>query len=253
MSIEKLKPTSPSRRNFFKLNNNNLTNKNFLLKNKLKKLNKLSGKNKQGQITIYHKGGGNKNRYRILNFCRIATSTEIVLSVEYDPYRTSYISALYNEKKKIYNYIITPKNLMVGNIIKSGFNITESKLGYSLPLKNISIGTLVHNISLKTGNKSKLHRSAGSYAKLIKKNFSKALLELNSGKLKYIPLNCIATIGVVSNEYNFLKTMGKAGRSRWLNIRPTVRGVAMNPIDHPNGGGEGKKSSKKLSPWGKHK
>jgi len=211
-----------------------------------------SGKNNQGKITIFHKGNGHKQKYRTIDFLRTKNSIDIVLSVEYDPYRTSYISALFNPTNQVYTYILTPKNLIPGDIVKSGTFTYELKLGFSLPLKNIPVGSTIHNISIKPNSKSKLNRAAGTYAKIIKKDLKKVLLKLNSGKLKYVSTNCFATLGVVSNEYKFLNTLGKAGRSRWLNKRPTVRGVAMNPIDHPNGGGEGKTSGMKVTPWGKH-
>lgn len=253
MIIKKVNPTSPAKRNLIKISKSNLTRKTLLLKKKTTKILNRAGKTSSGKITVYHKGGGCKKTYRNIDFYRNRNSEEIILSIEYDPYRTSSISAVYNTVNKTYKYIITPKNLSVGNIVKSGFNLVENKLGYSLPLKNIPIGSIIHNISLNYKTKGVLIRAAGTYAKLIQKDFSKALICLNSGKLKYVPVNCFATIGSVSNEYTFLKTLGKAGRSRWLNIRPSVRGVAMNPIDHPNGGGEGKTSGKNMSPWSKKK
>lgn len=253
MVFIKVHPTSPSKRNFIKLLKSNLTRKTPLLKNNTLKILNCAGKTSSGKISVHHKGNGCKKTYRNIDFYRNTNSNDIVISIEYDPYRTSFISAVYNIDNNKYKYILTPKNLFVGNIVKSGPNLVENKLGYSLPLKNIPIGSIIHNIALNYKTKSVLIRSAGAYAKLIQKNFSKALICLNSGKLKSIPVHCFATIGSVSNEYTFLKTLGKAGRARWLNIRPSVRGVAMNPIDHPNGGGEGKTSGKKMLPWSKKK
>ena len=189
--------------------------------------------------------------HRKINFLRTLNSTDVILSIEYDPYRTSFLSALYNIDSKTYQYIITPKNIIPGDIVKSGIYLYECKVGFSLPLKNIPVGSIIHNLAVKPNSTSKLIRSAGTYAKIIKKDLKQALVKLNSGKIKNFSINCFATLGMVSNEYHFLNTLGKAGRSRWLNKRPTVRGVAMNPVDHPNGGGEGKKSGKKITPWGK--
>ena len=251
MVFIKVNPTSPGRRNYIKIIKNNLTRKTILLKKNTKKILNCAGRTCSGKISINHKGGGSKRTYRQVNFFRNNNAEEIVLSIEYDPYRSSSISAVYNKTNNTYNYILTPKSLSVGNIVKSGLNLVENKLGYSLPLKNIPVGTIIHNISLNFRNKGVLIRAAGTYAKLIQKDFSKALVCLNSGKFKNVPINCFATIGSVSNEYTFLKTLGKAGRSRWLNNRPSVRGVAMNPIDHPHGGGEGKTSGKRMSPWSK--
>lgn len=250
MIFKKILPTTPSQRHLIQLKKLNNLEKNLLLKSKTFRQKKCSGKNNQGKITVYHKGNGHKKLYRKINFLRTQNSTDIVLSIEYDPYRTGYISALYNTKMKTYQYILTPKNIIPGDIIKSGTFIYDCKIGFSLPLKNIPVGSIIHNLSIKPNSKSKLIRSAGTSAKIIKKTLTQALVKLNSGKLKYVSISCVATLGMVSNEYQFLKTLGKAGRSRWLNKRPTVRGVAMNPIDHPNGGGEGKKSGRKISPWG---
>ena len=251
MIFKKITSNTPSKRNLIQLKNfNNLIN-SPLLKTKFFYKSKKSGRNNQGKITISHKGKGHKRRYRKIDFTRIEQSTNIVLSVEYDPNRTSFISSLYNLKDQTFKYILTPKNLKPGNLVKSGPYTHEYKIGYSLPLQNIPIGSMVHNVSTKINAVGKINRAAGTYAKIIKKELNYAILELNSGKLKKLPIKCFATIGIVSNNYNFLKTVGKAGRTRWLNKRPTVRGVAMNPVDHPNGGGEGKKSGRKLSPWGK--
>ena len=251
MMFKKIAPITPSQRNLVKLKNLNNLEKHPLLKSEMCRQKKKSGKNNEGKTTVFHKGGGHKQKYRKIEFLRVKSFLEIVLSVEYDPYRTSYISALYNQNNKTYKYILTPKNLIPGDIVKSGTFIYELKLGFSLPLKNIPVGSSIHNISTKPNSKGKINRAAGTYAKIIKKDLKNVFIKLNSGKLKKFSINCFATLGTVSNEYKFLNTVGKAGRSRWLNRRPTVRGVAMNPIDHPNGGGEGKTSGKKVTPWGK--
>jgi len=246
-----INPKSPSMRHLFQLKVNNITNKKLLLKNKIMNKQRLNGRNNQGKITVYHKGGGHKKKYRMLDFSRNNESINIIVSIEYDPIRTANICALFNVFTGCYSYIISPKNVQVGNIVKSGNSLSEIKLGYSLPLKNIPIGSLIHNLSFKVRSKSKCTRSAGTLAKVVKKDLNYALIKLSSGKLKLLNNECFATLGIVSNQYHFLKTLGKAGRARWLNRRPTVRGVAMNPIDHPNGGGEGKSSGYRISPWGK--
>jgi large subunit ribosomal protein L2 len=251
MIFKKIFPTTPSKRNLIQLKNLHNIEKLSLLKSKTFRKKKNSGKNNEGKFTSFHKGKGHKQRYREIDFLRNESSKDIVLSIEYDPYRTSYISAIYNNMTNTYKYIITPKNLIPGDLIKSGIFLYEYKIGFSLPLKNIPIGSIIHNISLKPNLKGKFNRSAGTFAKIIKKNLTEAIIKLNSGKFKKLSINCFATLGIVSNELKFLNTLGKAGRSRWLSKRPIVRGVAMNPVDHPHGGGEGKTSGKKFTPWGK--
>jgi len=211
-----------------------------------------AGRNHSGKITVYHKGGGHKKKYRKLNLIRNKDSLGIITSLEYDPYRTAFIASVYDFMNLNYYYIIAPKNLMIGDIIKSGFN-AEAKTGHSLPLMKIPVGSFIHNITLKENKKAQLTRSAGTSSQLIEKTSKYCKIILSSGQHKLFSTTCQATIGIVSNEFSFFKTIGKAGRSRWLNNRPTVRGVAMNPIDHPHGGGEGKTSGGRSSvtPWGK--
>lgn len=211
-----------------------------------------AGKNNLGKITVHHKGGGHKKKYRKINFIRSNDSTGIVTSLEYDPYRTAFIASVYDFLNFSYFYIIAPKNLNIGDIVKSGSN-AEIKIGHSLPLIKIPVGSFIHNISLKANKKAQLSRAAGANSQLIEKTSEYCRIVLNSGKHKFLPINSHATIGIVSNEFSIFKVIHKAGRNRWLNIRPTVRGVAMNPIDHPHGGGEGKSSGGRSSvtPWGK--
>jgi large subunit ribosomal protein L2 len=228
-------------------------NKKFrkpLVKFKIKGFKNLTGRNSNGKILSYHRGGGHKRKYREINFNCSKTSTKIVLSIEYDPFRTAYIAAAYQFRNKKYIYILAPKNLQVGDILKSGIN-ADLKLGHALPLKKIPIGSFIYNIASKTKENGKIARSAGTFAKLIEKNSNFGLIRMSSSQHKFLSINCYANLGVVSNQLHYLKTKQKAGKSRWLNKRPIVRGVAMNPIDHPHGGGEGKKSGLKLSPWGK--
>ena len=251
MKLKIFKPTTPSQRNLIQLNKTDLK-KTPLLKAKIKGLKKSTGRGSNGRITSWHKGGGHKKRYRQLNFNRTNDSTAIVTSLEYDPYRTANIASIYDIQNNKYEYILAPKDLNVGDIVKSGKS-AESKNGHSLPINKIPIGSLLHNVSVKTKKKAQVSRAAGTYSQLIEKTAKSGRLKLSSGEQRIVSTNCFATIGVVSNEFSFLTTVGQAGRSRWLNKRPIVRGVAMNPIDHPHGGGEGKTSGGRSSvtPWGK--
>jgi large subunit ribosomal protein L2 len=244
-----IKPTTPSQRNVIKLNKKHL-NKTPLLKNNIIGKKKVTGKNHSGKITVFHKGGGVKKKYRIINFNRTAAATGIICSIEHDPNRNAHIASVFDIHNKNFYYIILPKNQKIGDIINSGKEI-KPELGNSLPLTYIPEGSAIHNVSLKTHSKSQISRSAGTFSILKKKTQNLAIIKLSSGNIKRISLNCFATIGIVSNELFYFTKGGKAGHSRWLNKRPTVRGVAMNPIDHPHGGGEGKKSGKKFTPWGK--
>lgn len=249
MRLYKCKPTSPSRRNLIKVKNLNL-NPNPLLKNSMKGLKKNSGRNNSGKITVRHQGGGRKKKYRNIDFHRTENTTGVVMSIEYDPMRTAHIAAVYDNEKNLYFYILAPKNLEVGDIVKSGA-IAESKLGHSLPISKIPSGTIIHNLTTNIKKGGQFCRSAGTFAQVMEKTNSYARVILNSGEHRIVDTNCYASIGIVSNDLWVLTTKGKAGRSRWLNKRPTVRGVAMNPVDHPHGGGEGKKSGCGKTPWGK--
>lgn len=249
MKLKFLKPTTSSQRQVIRLNKKNLT-KQPLLKTKLKGFKNQAGKNNSGKITVFHKGNGHKKKFRKINFNRTSESTGIICSIEYDPNRSANIASVYNFSEKKFFYMIAPINLTVGNIVKSGIK-AESNNGNSLPLSEISEGNLVHNVSTKQFKPAQISRAAGTFSIIEEKTLKKVRLKLTSGERKLIPLNSYATIGIVSNEFSFLTQRGKAGKSRWLNKRPTVRGVAMNPVDHPHGGGEGKKSGKNVSPWGK--
>jgi len=234
------------------VNNKNL-HKNAILKSKLTQLKRLAGRNHSGKITSYHKGGGHKRRYREINFFRNTNSIGLITTIEYDPNRSANIASVYNIEKENNFYILAPLGLTVGDIVKSGEKLIEQRLGYSSPLEEIAIGSVIHNISLQKSGPAKLVRSAGNYAIILDKSLGRCLIQLNSGKKISISTNCYATLGIVSNDLHILSTLNKAGKSRWCNKRPHVRGVAMNPIDHPNGGGEGKKSGRGYSPWGKPK
>lgn len=245
-----MKPTTPSQRQFIKLNLKILEKKSFL-KKEIRNLKKNSaGKNNSGKITIKNKGGGHKKKYRKISFFRKNSSAGIVCSIEYDPYRKANIVSIFDFFFNKFFYMLAPKQLKIGDIIKSGEN-AEIKLGHSLPLSKIPLGSYIYNLSTKNKNRGQISRSAGTFSQIIEKTSEHVKIKISSGKRKIFSPNCYATIGVVSNQFFYLTSFGKAGRSRWLNKRPKIRGVATNPIDHPHGGGEGKKSGKGLNYWGK--
>lgn len=251
MILQKVKPTTSSRRQLVKLNQKSLNlSKKPLLKQKLKGKKNSTGRNHSGQITVFHKGGGVKRKYREVNFSRTFNSTGIVCTLEHDPNRNAFIAAIFDFLNFDFFYILAPKNLKVGDIVKSGLEI-EPSLGSSLPILGIPIGTSIYNISPKVFEKGKISRAAGTFSIIKEKTDKYALIELSSGEQRYVSSKCFASIGEVSKELHFLTRLGKAGQSRWLNKRPTVRGVSMNPVDHPHGGGEGKKSGNSRTPWGK--
>ena len=215
-------------------------------------LNKKSGRNSHGRITSYNRGGGHKKLYRIVDFKREKHGVPArVASIEYDPYRSSRIALLhYKDGEK--RYIIAPEGIKVGEELASGPNV-EVKVGNALPIHKIPVGTVVHNIELKPGAGAKLIRSAGSSAQITARESDYAQLKLNSGEIRLIHINCYATVGKVGNSEHELIKIGKAGRNRHKGKRPHVRGVAMNPVDHPHGGGEGKATKGNphpVSPWG---
>ncbi|WP_339045078.1 50S ribosomal protein L2 [Candidatus Zinderia endosymbiont of Aphrophora alni] len=251
MIILKMKPTSPGRRGMVKISNINLYS-GRPLKKLIKKKKKSSGRNNNGRITVRHIGGKHKRYYRIIDFLR---NKDNILSkvkrIEYDPNRSANIALLYyidGEKK----YILSPNGLVIGDEIMSG-NMVPIKIGNSMPIKNIPIGMIIHCIEILPGKGGQIARTAGSKATLMSKGKVYSQVRLRSGEVRRFHINCRATIGEVGNIEHNLKKFGKAGSSRWRGIRPTVRGVAMNPIDHPHGGGEGRTSSGRhpVSPWGK--
>jgi large subunit ribosomal protein L2 len=248
MVLVLLKPTTPSQRHLIKLNDKKLANKPFI-KKKTIGLKTGAGRNHSGQITIRRKGGGHKKKYRKIDFSRTSESIGIVVSVEYDPNRNCNIASVYDYAKNYFFYILAPKKLNVGNIVESGYK-AELHTGNSLPLLKIPEGSFIHNITLNVRKGGQLTRAAGCSAVIKEKTLSHARVKISSKTEKLIPLEYHATLGILSNESFFLTQLGKAGQSRWLNRRPKVRGVAMNPVDHPHGGGEGKKSGKRYSPWG---
>ena len=253
MAIKVYKPTSPARRNMSVTDYSALTKNVEPEKSLLAPLNKKSGRNSYGRITVRHRGGGNRNKYRIIDFKRRKFDVEAtVKSLEYDPNRSAHIALIeYTDGTK--SYIIAPVGLKVGHKVVSGPS-ADIKPGNALPLANIPVGTFVHNVELYPGKGAQLARSAGNMAQLMAKENGLALLRLPSGELRNVPENCMATIGQVSNIDHENVKIGKAGRKRNMGWRPTVRGSVMNPNDHPHGGGEGKSPVGRpgpVTPWGK--
>ena len=252
MGIIKYKPTTNGRRNMTSSDFAEIT-KTTPEKTLLESQSHTAGRNAHGHITVRHRGGGHKQYYRVIDFKRIKDDIKAtVKSIEYDPNRTSNI-ALIQYPDGIKAYIIAPKGLEVGMVVESGVD-ADIKVGNALPLANIPDGTLIHNIELKPGKGGQLVRSAGTSAQLLGKEGKYAIVRLTSGETRMILLTCRATIGTVGNGQHELIKIGKAGRKRWMGIRPTVRGSVMNPNDHPHGGGEGKAPIGRpspMSPWGK--
>lgn len=251
MAIKKYKPTSNGRRN--------MTGSDFAEittakpeKSLLQPLSNKAGRNNNGRITVRHQGGGHKRQYRVIDFKRNKDGVVgTVKTIEYDPNRSANI-ALIHYTDGVKAYILAPKGLEVGMKIESGEN-ADIKVGNALPLANIPVGTVIHNIELKPGKGGQLIRSAGTSAQVLGKEGKYVLVRLNSGEVRMILATCRATIGSVGNEQHELINIGKAGRNRWLGKRPTVRGSVMNPNDHPHGGGEGKAPVGRpapVSPWG---
>jgi len=251
MTIKKYNPTSAGIRHRTDLVNEEITT-DKPHRALTKSLKKTGGRNNTGCVTAWHRGGGHRRRYRIIDFKRDKAGVDAkVVSVEYDPNRTARIALVsYTDGAK--RYVIAPDKLAVGDKIVAGAG-ADIKVGNSLPLKNIPLGTVIHNIELRPGQGAKLVRSAGALAQLVAKEGEHAQVKLPSGEVRMIQVKCMATIGQVGNAEQGKVFLGKAGRSRWRGRRPHVRGVAMNPIDHPHGGGEGKTSGGRhpVTPWGK--
>jgi len=252
MPLKKYNPTSPARR-FMTVSTFEEITKKEPEKSLLKPLKKKGGRNSYGRITVRHQGGGAKRKYRVIDFKRDKDGIKAkVAAIEYDPNRTANIALLhYADGEK--RYIIAPVGLSVGDIVESGEN-ADIKPGNALPLANIPVGTMIHNIELKPGKGGQLVRAAGNAAQLMAKENDYAQVRLPSGEVRMIRMDCKATVGQVSNIDNENISIGKAGRKRWMGIRPTVRGIVMNPVDHPHGGGEGKSPIGRpspVTPWGK--
>jgi len=250
MAIVKLKPTSPGSRFVIRIKNNEL-HKGKPFAPLLEKKNKTGGRNNKGRITTRHIGGGHKRQYRIIDFKRNKIDVPAVVEhLEYDPNRTANIALiLFQDGER--RYIIAPKDLKKGQEIISSENASV-KIGNCMPLRNIPMGTTVHCVEMKPGKGAQIARSAGTSAQIVAKEGAYATVRLRSGEMRKIMLECKAVIGEVSNSEHNLISLGKAGASRWRGIRPTVRGVVMNPVDHPHGGGEGRTSGGRhpVTPWG---
>lgn len=251
MGLKSYKPTTPGQRQLV------LVDRSDLWKGKPEKsltegLRSQGGRNNTGRITVRFRGGGHKRRYRLVDFKR--TKVDMFATVErleYDPNRTAFIALIRYEDGEL-SYILAPQRLSVGDQVVAGERV-DIKPGNCLPLKNIPVGTIVHNVELKAGKGGQLARSAGTYVQLVGKDQGYAQIRLASGEVRVVRGECLATIGAVSNPDQQNISLGKAGRTRWLGHRPHVRGVAMNPIDHPHGGGEGRTSGGRhpVTPWGK--
>lgn len=253
MTLKNYKATTPSLRQLVTVDRSELWKGSplkILTENKTKRY----GHNNYGRVTVRHKSAGHKKVTRIIDFKRDKVDVSATVErIEYDPNRTSYI-ALVKYDDGVYSYIIAPNKLNVGDkVVSSKENQIDIKTGNSMPLRMIPIGTIIHNLEAKPGAGATISRSAGTYSNIVGKDGGYGLIKMNSGEIKLFLLDCMATIGSVSNPDQKNISLGKAGRSRWLGIRPTVRGVAMNPIDHPHGGGEGRTSGGRhpVSPTGK--
>lgn len=251
MALKKYKPTTPSQRGLVRIDKSELW-KGKPYKALTKGLTKTGGRNNLGRMTARHRGGGHKRLYRLIDFKRNKVGVSAVIErIEYDPNRSANI-ALVKYSDGEFSYILAPAKLKIGSEVISSPD-ADIKVGNCLPLKNIPVGTIVHNVEMKCGKGGQIARSAGASANIVGKDSGYAQIKLSSGEVRLIPLECRATIGVLSNADKKNTNVGKAGRSRWLGKRPHVRGVAMNPVDHPHGGGEGKTSGGRhpVTPWGK--
>ncbi len=250
MAIVKCKPTSPGRRHVVKVVNPEL-HKGKPYAPLLEKNSKSGGRNNTGRITVRHVGGGHKHHYRVIDFKRTKDGIPATVErLEYDPNRSANIAlVLYADGER--RYILAPKGLKAGDSIQSGVD-APIKAGNTLPLRNTPLGSVIHAIELKPGKGAQIARAAGTYAQLVAKDGAYVTVRLRSGEMRKIEADCRATLGEIGNAEHMLRSLGKAGAQRWRGVRPTVRGVAMNPVDHPHGGGEGKTSGGRhpVSPWG---
>jgi large subunit ribosomal protein L2 len=251
MALKKFKPTTPSRRQLVLVDRSDLW-KGKPVKALTEGLNENAGRNNTGRITMRRRGGGAKKSYRIIDFKRRKFDIEAkVERLEYDPNRTAFIALIkYLDGEQA--YVLAPQRLKVGDRIISGAKV-DVKPGNAMPLKAIPVGTIIHNVELKPGKGGQLARSAGTYAQLVGRDSGMAQVRMQSGEVRLVSGECLATIGAVSNPDHMNQSIGKAGRNRHKGMRPTVRGVAMNPVDHPHGGGEGRTSGGRhpVTPWGK--
>jgi large subunit ribosomal protein L2 len=252
MALKTFNPTTPGQRQLVIVDRSGLY-KGKPVKGLTEGLTKTGGRNNLGRATVRFRGGGHKRAYRIVDFKRRRVDMPArVERLEYDPNRTAFIALIRYEDGEL-SYILAPQRLAEGDTVVSGEANVDVKPGNAMPLKNIPVGTIVHNVELKAGKGGQLARSAGTYVQLVGRDQGYAQLKLASGELRVVRGECLATIGAVSNPDQSNINLGKAGRNRWLGKRPSVRGVAMNPIDHPHGGGEGRTSGGRhpVTPWGK--
>ncbi len=251
MALQKCKPTSAGRRHLVKVVNPDL-HKGKPYAPLLEKNSKSGGRNNNGRITVRHIGGGHKHHYRLIDFKRTKDGIPATVErLEYDPNRSANIAlVLYADGER--RYIIAPKGLKAGDSIQYGVD-APIKPGNALPMRNMPVGSTVHNVELKPGKGAQIARSAGAYVQILARDGQYVTLRLRSGEVRKVQSDCRATLGEVGNAEHMLRSLGKAGANRWRGIRPTVRGVAMNPVDHPHGGGEGRTSGGRhpVSPWGK--
>jgi len=250
MALKTYNPVTPSTRQLVRVDRSELY-KGKPVKQLTEGLSKSGGRNNRGRITAYHRGGGHKRRYRIIDFKRRRwDASATVERLEYDPNRSAFIALISYEDGE-QSYIIAPQRMAVGAQIQAGLK-ADIRPGNALPIGNIPIGTIVHNVEINPGQGGKIARSAGTFVQIVGRDSGYVQLRLNSGEQRRVRQECMATIGAVSNPDHSNQNLGKAGRSRWMGRRPHVRGVAMNPIDHPHGGGEGKTSGGRhpVSPWG---
>ena len=251
MALKTYKPTTPSQRQLVLVDRSQLW-KGKPVKTLTEGLSKSGGRNNQGRISMWHRGGGHKRTYRLVDFKRRKFGVPgTVERLEYDPNRTAFIALVKYEDGEL-AYILAPQRLAPGDTVVADERV-DVKPGNAMPLANMPIGTIVHNVEMKQGKGGQIARAAGTYVQLVGRDAGYAILRLNSGETRMVPAECLATVGAVSNPDNSNVSIGKAGRSRWKGKKPVVRGVAMNPVDHPHGGGEGRTSGGRhpVTPWGK--
>ncbi len=251
MALKTFKPTTPSRRGLVLVDRSTLWKGNPV-KALTEGVKRSGGRNSYGRMTVRHRGGGHKRRYRVIDFKRRKFGVPATVErLEYDPNRTAFIALIRYDDGEL-SYILAPQRLEAGDKVISGDKV-DIQPGNAMALRSVPVGTVIHNVEMKPGKGGQIARSAGTYAQLIGKDAGNALLRLSSGEVRMVTEQCMATVGAVSNPDQKNINLGKAGRKRWLGRRPTVRGVAMNPVDHPHGGGEGRSSGGRhpVTPWGK--
>ncbi|MEE8122898.1 MAG: 50S ribosomal protein L2 [Alphaproteobacteria bacterium] len=251
MALKTFKPTTPSRRGLVLVDRSTLWKGNPV-KALTEGVKRSGGRNSHGRMTVRHRGGGHKRRYRVIDFKRRKFGVPATVErLEYDPNRTAFIALIRYDDGEL-SYILAPQRLQAGDKVISGDKV-DIQPGNAMALRSVPVGTVIHNVEMKPGKGGQIARSAGTYAQLIGKDAGNALLRLSSGEVRMVTEQCMATVGAVSNPDQKNINLGKAGRKRWLGRRPTVRGVAMNPVDHPHGGGEGRSSGGRhpVTPWGK--